>query len=238
MNLLGKGGGSYWPHGPTFCYYSWFTTATTYTDSTANVCRDNEIRAVLYGNRLHATDQTENETAEFPWLHTACCFIFGVDNDEDHFLLLNHIVTSQGFAWLIIMGSGFDNWVYWHFFTITVNYKSSHIELLLNDVCVTNALCRISDSCLNLSNSRINSLLYLPSSPNISHHVEQLIVFYYSVSSHGNLFFSNLPRGNDCSLLFVVAEIWFPRRCSAMDVCSGSTIPVFSHVTIFFSLYI
>jgi hypothetical protein len=28
-------------------------------------------------------------------------------------------------AWLIIMGSGFDDWVYWHFFTITVNYNSS-----------------------------------------------------------------------------------------------------------------
>jgi hypothetical protein len=30
------------------------------------------------------------------------------------------------------MGSGFDDRVYWHFFTITVNYNSSHIELLLN----------------------------------------------------------------------------------------------------------
>jgi hypothetical protein len=35
------------------------------------------------------------------------------------------------------MGSGFDDWVYWHFFTITVNYKSSHIELL-NEVCLAN----------------------------------------------------------------------------------------------------
>jgi hypothetical protein len=36
------------------------------------------------------------------------------------------------------MGSGFDDWVHWHIFTITVNYNSSHIELLLNDVCLTN----------------------------------------------------------------------------------------------------
>jgi hypothetical protein len=35
------------------------------------------------------------------------------------------------------MGSGFDDWVYWHFLTITDNYNSSHIELLLN-VCLTN----------------------------------------------------------------------------------------------------
>jgi hypothetical protein len=35
------------------------------------------------------------------------------------------------------MGSGFYDWVYWHFFTITVYYNSSHIELL-NNVCLTN----------------------------------------------------------------------------------------------------
>jgi hypothetical protein len=35
------------------------------------------------------------------------------------------------------MGSGFDDWVYWHFFTITVDYNSSHTELLLNDICPT-----------------------------------------------------------------------------------------------------
>jgi hypothetical protein len=35
------------------------------------------------------------------------------------------------------MGSAFYDWIYWHFFTITVNYNSSHIELL-NDACLTN----------------------------------------------------------------------------------------------------
>jgi hypothetical protein len=30
------------------------------------------------------------------------------------------------------------NGIYWHLFTITVHYNSSHIELLLNDVCLTN----------------------------------------------------------------------------------------------------
>jgi hypothetical protein len=39
-----------------------------------------------------------------------------------------------GLAWRIIMGSGFHDWGYWHFFTITVNCKSSHIELLLDAV--------------------------------------------------------------------------------------------------------
>jgi hypothetical protein len=45
---------------------------------------------------------------------------------------------KKGAAWLITMGPGFDDWVYWHFFTIAVNYKNSHIEFLLNDVCLTN----------------------------------------------------------------------------------------------------
>jgi hypothetical protein len=36
------------------------------------------------------------------------------------------------------VGSGFDDWVYWHFFTITFNYNSSHTELILNDECLTN----------------------------------------------------------------------------------------------------
>jgi hypothetical protein len=35
------------------------------------------------------------------------------------------------------MGSGFDDWIYLHFFAITVNYNSSQIELL-NNVCLTN----------------------------------------------------------------------------------------------------
>jgi hypothetical protein len=39
------------------------------------------------------------------------------------------IVTYKELAWLIIMGSGFDDWVYWHL---------SHIELLLGNVCLTN----------------------------------------------------------------------------------------------------
>jgi hypothetical protein len=30
------------------------------------------------------------------------------------------------------MGSGFDDWVYWHFFKITVDYNNSLIELLLS----------------------------------------------------------------------------------------------------------
>jgi hypothetical protein len=43
------------------------------------------------------------------------------------------------------MGSGFDDWVYWHSFTITINCNSSHIELLLNSL--TGELRPLSDEC-------------------------------------------------------------------------------------------
>jgi hypothetical protein len=42
------------------------------------------------------------------------------------------IVTYAGLSWLIIMGSGFDYFVYWHFFAITAKFSSSHVELRLN----------------------------------------------------------------------------------------------------------
>jgi hypothetical protein len=30
-----------------------------------------------------------------------------------------------GVSWLITTSSGFDDWIYWHFFAITINYNSS-----------------------------------------------------------------------------------------------------------------
>jgi hypothetical protein len=95
------------------------------------------------------------------------------------------------------MGSGFDDWVDWHFFTITVNYNSSHIEILLNDVCLTNPSEEFRTD-LNLSNSRMNYLLYLPHGPDISHHVAQLIVLCYSVCCQGAVFVNIRCSGNRC----------------------------------------
>jgi hypothetical protein len=37
-----------------------------------------------------------------------------------------NIVTYEGFAWLIITGSGLDDSIYWHFFTVTINCNSSN----------------------------------------------------------------------------------------------------------------
>jgi hypothetical protein len=36
------------------------------------------------------------------------------------------------------MGSGLYDWINWHLFTITANHNSSHIEILLSDICLTN----------------------------------------------------------------------------------------------------
>jgi hypothetical protein len=61
------------------------------------------------------------------------------------------------------MGSRFDDWIYWHFFTITVDYNSSHIELLLN-VCVTNLSMR-NLSLLSESRTGLSSLEFWISTP-------------------------------------------------------------------------
>jgi hypothetical protein len=38
-----------------------------------------------------------------------------------------YIDTYSGLARLVTMGSGFDYWVYWHFFTITIYYYSPQL---------------------------------------------------------------------------------------------------------------
>jgi hypothetical protein len=75
----------------------------------------------------------------------------------------------------------------------------------------------------------------------LSHHVEQLIVLCCSVISVA------AETSRTISPLFCVVRIpivdcvtsrmCLPKRCSAADVCSGSTIPAFSrNVTIFMFL--
>jgi hypothetical protein len=38
----------------------------------------------------------------------------------------------SGLAWLITMGSGLGDWIYWHFFTITIIYDSSQSMTVYN----------------------------------------------------------------------------------------------------------
>jgi hypothetical protein len=46
--------------------------------------------------------------------------LFAQNPDQILFL---YIVKCRGYAWLIIMGSGSDDWIYWCFFTVTLSYS-------------------------------------------------------------------------------------------------------------------
>jgi hypothetical protein len=102
----------------------------------------------------------------------------------------------SGVPWLIITGSGLDYWVYWHFFIITTNYNSLHIELLLKSL--TDEWRLLSDECC-LKNlwlrwmHKWTPFLYLPCDQNISRYVEELIDLCYS-SCNENAFVNILCR--------------------------------------------
>jgi hypothetical protein len=71
--------------------------------------------------------------------------------------ILYIIVTKKKLAWLIIVRSKFDDWVYWtSSITITLDYKSSHTELLPNDVCLLSR-CLVTLQVLNPQPSNIES---------------------------------------------------------------------------------
>jgi hypothetical protein len=113
---------------------------------------------------------------------------------ENTSYLSYNTVTYPEFAWLIIMGSGFDDWVYWHFFTITLNYNSSNIELL-HDVC----LGWISN--WFLTNFWLISIHEW--TPFYNYHAAEIEVTMSNSSSvllccHGNAFVNIRCRGNRC----------------------------------------
>jgi hypothetical protein len=74
---------------------------------------------------------------------------------------------------------------FWILLALLYNY-SSHIELILNDVCLTNLSLISGWSLLYFLNSRIHCVLLLPRGPQRRHHVEQLIVLCCSTSRRGN----------------------------------------------------
>jgi hypothetical protein len=130
--------------------------------------------------------------------------------------------------------------------TVIVNYNSSHIELLLNDVCLTNLsdLSLLPESrtgfyCLSLS-LLLEFTNPLPSitswEPHGDLHVERLIPSLIQLVVTGILCLGTCYLVTTCSLLYIVTETWFPSRCSVTDV-SLFTISAFSrHVTILWYL--
>jgi hypothetical protein len=112
-----------------------------------------------------------------------------------------HSVTYKGLACLIILGSESDEWMYWHFFTITVNYNSSHIELLLKAVCLAN----LSLSRTDLYCSRIQECTAFYNCHAAGIDVTMLNSSSVPLSCHGKAFVNIRCRGNKC----------LPSRCLA-----------------------
>jgi hypothetical protein len=100
------------------------------------------------------------------------------------------------------MGSGFVDWIYWHFVTITINYDSSHIELILEQ--------RLSDESLTNLGPIFTTLEFTNQLPFIAATVN----FF---RCHENIFVQR-PATQQ---LFVAAGTWLPSRCSAVDFRSG-----------------
>jgi hypothetical protein len=125
-----------------------------------------------------------------------------------------YIVACKGFAWLIIMGSGFDDYVYWHFFIITTNCNNSHIYLLLNALWLLTEMPYEEFLPNEFSWTELTSVRTEYRSPSRT-------VNFPSVCCHGNLFLATCYLATTRSLLFFAAGTCLQSRSSAMDVRSG-----------------
>jgi hypothetical protein len=116
----------------------------------------------------------------------------------------------NGFASWIIVGSRFDDWIYW---TSVLQLQLIITAHTLNSF-YTTSIWRISHCCLNLdwslvlrildlwiSAPRIHYLWYLLGGPHRRHHVEQLIILCCSIGCPvgypGNFLWNNLLPGID-----------------------------------------
>jgi hypothetical protein len=95
------------------------------------------------------------------------------------------------------MGSRVDDGVYWHFFTITVNYNSSHNEL---HFWTTSPLLMPMRNLSLLSESRTNLYYYFDLST---------LLFWI----HESTAFYNLPRTSESPPCWTVNFLWYPVGC-------------------------
>jgi hypothetical protein len=136
------------------------------------------------------------------------------------------------------MGSGFDDWVYWHFFAITVEYNSWHLELLLNDVCLMNFS---EESRTDLWISRIHECI-----ASYNFQAAGIEVIMSNTSSvllccHGNVFVNIRCCGNKCwpsrclakmtsaSAIFLAFRQCLPSRCLANGHIPSQYVTTFSY---------
>jgi hypothetical protein len=107
----------------------------------------------------------------------------------------DYIATYDGFAWLIIMGSGFDDWIYWQFCLQLQSVITAHNQWLSTTRSIsTNVFSstETNDKWMNRLNSRMNSFLKLR-----KNRVETTT----SISCD-----SPVVRGNVSLLIFVASE--------------------------------
>jgi hypothetical protein len=139
------------------------------------------------------------------------------------------IVTYERFAWLIITGSGLDDWIYLHFFPVKINYNSSQSVTLwdsLYSLLDYECLLFCCDEWRTKNFFRINSAErfhvssvynfgrseYRPPLRTFSCH--SIIICVLSVATkRSNLLLSNGVPAVDC----VTSRMCLPNRCLAMD---------------------
>jgi hypothetical protein len=115
--------------------------------------------------------------------------------------LLN-IVTYSGFVWVIITGSGLDDWICWHFFTITP-IVTAHSQLTAQDslhsLLDLECLLFPCDELRTKNSFRLNWMKNDNSAePNRDHHLQQLVFILSAVRCHGNVCLVVRCRGDVC----------------------------------------
>jgi hypothetical protein len=87
------------------------------------------ICSVTWPSRKEATKDSYHSCIRLQAVPWSCSFLHAYSRivprlGHDHFIRVHYCYVSGSFAWLMVMGSGFDDWVYWHFCTIIINYDS------------------------------------------------------------------------------------------------------------------
>jgi hypothetical protein len=104
---------------------------------------------------------------------------------------------SEGLVWLIIMGSGFDYWAYWHFFTIAVSYTAHTLNSFWMPYLDWSLLLISVHECTAFY-SCLGALIEITSSKG------SIIVFYECVILETPLCLAACFLATTCLLLFVL----------------------------------
>jgi hypothetical protein len=101
---------------PLLLRFSFHTSVGSYLKLYSNIFCDITPRRPLKVNRHFAA------TYRFHLQSRICLARY---QSESRWHRIRKYCHVWGVPWRIIMGSGLDDWICWHFFTITTNYNSS-----------------------------------------------------------------------------------------------------------------